>query len=162
MAAESPIAITRLTWLRLIGELRRRGGGRRESGAFLVGRKGDAGRRVTRFICYDDLDPRALESGIVTLHGSGMSALWDLCRKDALTVLADVHTHPDADTRQSDIDQQYAMVPVVGHVAMIVPHFGYTPRWSMSGVGIHVFGGGGLWTPYRGGAAGAPAKLVAW
>ena len=162
MAAEPPIAMTHFFWLRLTGELRRRGRGRRERGAFLVGRMGDSSRRIVRFICYDDLDPRALERGIVTLHGAGMSALWDLCRKESLTVLADVHTHPGADTRQSDIDRQYAMVPLVGHVAMIVPHFGHTSRWSMNGVGVHVFEGGGKWASYRGGHAGSPVKLVAW
>lgn len=162
MAAEPPIVITCLTWLRLVGELRRRGRGRRESGAFLAGRQGDAGRRVSHCFYYDDLDPHAMERGIVTLHGAGMSALWDRCRMQSLTVLADVHTHPDADTRQSAIDRKYVMVPVAGHVAMIIPHFGNTSRWSMEGVGVHVYEGNGKWTSYRGGRADAPVKLVAW
>lgn len=151
-----------MTWMRLVGELRRRGRGRRESGAFLVGRQGDCHRRVVRFVCYDDLDRAALEHGIVTLHAAGMSALWDLCRRESLTVLADVHTHPDSDTRQSHTDRQYPMVPVAGHLAMIVPNFGRISCWSLGGVGVHVFEGAGRWTSYRSRSADSPVKLVAW
>jgi proteasome lid subunit RPN8/RPN11 len=154
--------IPHLAWMRLVSELRRRGRGRRESGAFLASRQGDASRRVVRFVCYDDLDRAALEHGIVTLHAAGMSALWELCRKESLTVLADVHTHPATDTRQSDTDRQYPMVPVAGHVAMIVPNFGRTSRWSLAGVGVHVFEGAGRWTSYCGSSANAPVKLTAW
>jgi proteasome lid subunit RPN8/RPN11 len=162
LAAKHPIKIARWTWGRLVRELSRRGRGQRESGAFLVGRRGDTTRKIDHFICYDDLDPGALQHGIVTLHAAGMSALWDRCRAQSLEVLADVHTHPDRDTRQSGTDRQYPMVPVAGHVAMILPHFGDTSVWSMSGVGIHVFEGGGRWTSYRGGVADAPIKLTAW
>ena len=45
-------------WLRLFRQLRRRGRGQRESGAFLLSKQG--ARRITKFICYDDLDPTAL------------------------------------------------------------------------------------------------------
>jgi proteasome lid subunit RPN8/RPN11 len=162
LAADRCITISHLIWMSLVGELRHRGRGRRESGAFLVGRKGDVERRVVRFICYDDLDHQALEHGIVTLHAAGMSALWDLCRKESLTVLADVHTHPSADTRQSDTDRHYPMVPVAGHVAMIVPNFGQASRWSLAGVGVHVFEGAGQWISYRGAGTNLPVRLTAW
>lgn len=162
MAADRRITITHLTWMRLVSELRRRGHGQRESGAFLAGRKDDTERRVVRFICYDDLDHHALEYGVVALHAAGMSALWDLCRKESLIVLADVHTHPSADTRQSDTDQHYPMVPIAGHVAMIVPNFGRTSPWSLAGVGVHVFEGAGRWTGYYGSSANVPVRLAAW
>jgi len=50
-------------WWPLIRELKRRGGGRRESGAFLLGSSGT--QQVTHFICYDDLDPTTLDTGII-------------------------------------------------------------------------------------------------
>ena len=162
MAVKHPIKITRGTWRSLVSELERRGQGRRESGAFLLGTRGDSARKIVRFVCYDDLDPQSLQRGIVTLHASGMSALWDLCREQSLQVLADVHTHPTSDTRQSGTDRHYPMIPVAGHVAMILPDFGDTSRWSMKGIGIHVFEGGGRWTSYRCGAADAPVKLITW
>ena len=46
-------------WRRLYSELRRRSKGRRESGAFLLGQSS----KVSAFICYDDLDPSALDTG---------------------------------------------------------------------------------------------------
>ena len=44
-------------WSRLLGDLRRRGAGRRESGAFLLGRSDGPRGRITTYLCYDDLDP---------------------------------------------------------------------------------------------------------
>ena len=162
MAAENPIKIPRGAWIRLVGELTRRGRGRHESGAFLVGKRGDTSRKVARVIYYDDLDPDALRSGIVTLHARGMSTLWETCSTASLQVLADVHTHPGTDTRQSSVDRQYPMVPVAGHIGMILPHFGDTSIWSLKGVGVHVYEGSGRWTAHRGGAANVPVKLTTW
>jgi hypothetical protein len=56
-------------WWSLIRELKHRSGGRRESGAFLLGRSGT--RQVTHFICYDDLDQTAFDTGIIVFHGEG-------------------------------------------------------------------------------------------
>ena len=162
MVAEQRITVPRLTWMSLVGELHKRGRGRRESGAFLAARRGDLSRRIERFICYDDLDPHALDDGFVTLHGEGMSKLWELCKRDSLTVLADVHTHPGRDTRQSAIDRQYPMVPMAGHLALILPNFGHTSRWSLEGVGVHVFEGDGRWRSYRAGQQETPVRLTVW
>src|SRR5712691_2181265 len=85
------IGVPLLLWARLVLELQRRGGGRRESGAFLLGRQNDASSRVVAFVCYDDLDVRALESGAVTLHADGYAALWQRCRERNLRVLGDIH-----------------------------------------------------------------------
>lgn len=159
-AVERQVVIPRLVWMRLVRDLRRRGQGRREAGAFLLARSGDQTLRIQRHVCYDDLDPDALKHGVVTLHAAGMAALWDLCRREKMTALADAHTHPTADVRQSLVDAQYPMVPVSGHLAMILPHFGRTSMWSLAGVGMHVFEGAGRWTSYRSGGADSPATLT--
>jgi hypothetical protein len=58
-------------WRRLLAGLRVRGRGIRESGAFLLGGRDAAGRRrIVDFLLYDDLDPHALDTGIVRLDGA--------------------------------------------------------------------------------------------
>lgn len=162
MAPEEPITITRLTWFVLIGDLRRRGRGRRESGAFLLGPGDGKDRRVVEYVCYDDLDPGALDQGFVVFHGEGFSKLWALCAKRKLQVLCDIHTHPGSDVNQSYIDQENAMVPVIGHVAMIAPRFGNTSRWSLDGVGIHRLEEKGRWKQFRARDRNAPVRLRSW
>ena len=86
------LEISRWRWWRLVRELRRRGAGSRESGAFLLGVRCGQSVIVRDFICYDDLDPKALEFGHVTFHGSGFPLLWTICRQRELQAVADVHT----------------------------------------------------------------------
>lgn len=162
MAAEKQITIGMLTWFRLVGELRARGDGRRESGAFLLGKAGDPARHITDFVCYDDLDTIALDEGYVLFHGPGYSALWSMCSQRNLEVLADIHTHPGPDVTQSSIDQKHPMLPVVNHVALIAPSFGRTSRWSLDEVGIHVFEGHGHWKRYDPRSSAAPIRVSLW
>ena len=58
-------------WRRLIKDLRRRGHGHRESGAFLLGTRGPKQDVVRAYVCYDDLDPQALDTGIVIFGSAG-------------------------------------------------------------------------------------------
>ena len=162
MAAEFNIKISRLTWIRLVAELYKRGKGRRESGAFLLGKAGDREMRVEMFICYDDLDPNALSSGVVVFHGSGFSKLWEICEKKGLQVIADVHTHPTANVSQSSIDKKFPMLPVQGHVALILPKYGNTSIWSLAGVGMYLFQGQGRWKSFFHDHPGAPISLHMW
>jgi hypothetical protein len=47
----------------------------RESGAFLLGHRKDGRARIVDFILYDDLDPHALDTGIVRFDGRHFGAL---------------------------------------------------------------------------------------
>ncbi len=137
----------RSSWAGLVGELGRRAGGERESGAFLLA-PSTAEWRVTRIVYFDDLDPDALDGG-VALHAPAFSALWDLCRREALAVIGDVHTHPASWVDQSSIDRGSSMVGRRGHVALIVPDLAartVRPRE----VGVHRHDGGGAWTSWTG------------
>jgi hypothetical protein len=138
-----------LLWRALFLRLRRQSAGTRESGAFLLGRQNTASGRVTRFICYDSLDPHAYQSGAIAFHAPGYAALWQYCRQHKLEVLADVHTHPGANVCQSPIDQNNPMVPVVGHAAMILPHFARTWWWSLQSVGVYEYLGHFNWRTHR-------------
>jgi proteasome lid subunit RPN8/RPN11 len=140
-AIEVPI----LLWRRLVLDLRRQGGGRRESGAFLLGRPKRGVGCVTRFVCYDQLDPDAYQSGAITFHDVGYAALWRRCRETGLEVLADVHTHPGEHVGQSGTDRENPMVPNIGHTAMIVPNFARTRWWSLTAVGVYEYLGSFRW-----------------
>jgi proteasome lid subunit RPN8/RPN11 len=154
------IAVPVLLWLRLLRQLRRRGASRRESGAFLLGRRAGTRARVTRFVCYDDLDPDAYQSGAITFHADGYAAFWGHCRNTHLEVIADVHTHPGTHVGQSSTDQHNPMVPTVGHTAMIVPNFANTPWWSLTAVGVYEYLGDFQWRTHNTAAASRRVRLM--
>lgn len=130
----------RRRWRHLLAELRRRGEGRRESGAFLLAdRDGD---RVVRVAYYDDLDAHCLTGGI-SFASSGFTELWRICGAENVRVVADVHTHPSTWVAQSNIDATNPMMARVGHVAMIVPSYGHARR--VEECGVHIYLGSRRW-----------------
>src|SRR3954469_2949152 len=135
-------------WLNMIGQLKKRGGGERESGAFILGVPESS--RAVRFLCYDDLDEFALETGIITFHASGFVRLWNICQSENLRVLADVHTHPTNWTDQSESDRTHPMVAQRGHFALIVPLFAQRTKRSLNGVGIFEYLGDHNWKKWSG------------
>lgn len=124
-------------------ELRRRGQGRRESGAFLLGIRNGKLRSIYCFVFYDDLDPLCLDSGIVVFDGAGYGKLWQLCRESGLTVVADIHTHLGL-PYQSLADRNHPMVAVVGHIALIVPNLAARPVQTQE-LGIYEYKGAHNW-----------------
>lgn len=130
-----------LLWRRLYSELRKRSKGRRESGAFLVG----TGSRIRNFVCYDDVDPSALETGIVKINGAALVGLWEYCALHQIKVLADVHTHPGEWTEQSYSDQSNPIISQPGHVAIILPSFASRKWPSLTGAGIYEYRGDHRW-----------------
>jgi proteasome lid subunit RPN8/RPN11 len=137
------INIPTLLWRRLVKELRKRGAGTRESGAFLLGTPGTG--RVSRFICYDDLDDKALETGIITVHAAGFVRLWDICKRENLKVLADVHTHPSSWTGQSEPDRTHPMVAQPGHIALILPNYAKRTTRPLAGASVYEYLGDHEW-----------------
>jgi proteasome lid subunit RPN8/RPN11 len=131
-------------WRRLLKGLRERGRGTRESGAFLLGTRDAADRRhIVDFLLYDDLDPHALDTGIVRLDGRHFGKLWDLCKARGVTVVADVHTHPGGPS-QSSSDRAHPIIARAGHLALIVPNFAAAPV-RRSALGIYRYGNGSVW-----------------
>jgi hypothetical protein len=131
-------------WRRLLKGLRVRGRGIRESGAFLLGSRDATGRRrIVDYLLYDDLDPHALDTGIVRLDGRHFGKLWDLCKARGLTVVADVHTHPGG-AQHSGSDRAHPIIARSGHLALIVPNFAAAPIHRET-LGIYRYGGGGQW-----------------
>lgn len=138
-----PLRMSWPRWWRLVRQLRRRGFGRRESGAFLLGRRNAAGGLITEFVFYDDIDPGALAKGYVHLAGTALNKVWDRCTETGLEVLADVHTHPGS-SEQSQSDQEYPMIAIRGHTALIIPNFARSAL-NLTGVGVYRHRGAGRW-----------------
>lgn len=144
MSEKRIVRVPILLWAALVSDLKLRGVGRRESGAFVLGRRKGVSCKALTYFCYDELDPNSLTGG-VDFHASGYAALWERCRKRNLEVLFDVHTHPGSNVQQSSIDQSHPMIPETDHLALILPRYGQTSRWSLSEVGIYEYRGNFQW-----------------
>jgi hypothetical protein len=134
-------------WWGLMSDLRVRGMGYRESGAFLLTSRESAERAVRAWLPYDELAPESLEYGHVRLETSAFGRLWDWCAERSLKVIADVHTHPEG-PGQSPSDRAYPMIARAGHVALIVPWFALRdPR--PRDVSFNLYRGSGEWSSYH-------------
>ena len=71
----APMRCPRRLWGRLLRDLRSRGLGVRESGAFLLGTHVGCIRRVRDYMLYDDVDPDSLV-GMIDLDGSRMDLVF--------------------------------------------------------------------------------------
>ena len=142
------LRVSRRLWHNVLAELARRGQGARESGAFLLAATGTDGRTVSRAVYFDDLDAACLTGGIC-LSGAAFPRLWELCDRERLRVVGDVHTHPAASVQQSTTDQENPMVAYRGHIAVIVPH--YAQRGGApSRAGVHEYRGDDGWRAHLG------------
>lgn len=135
-------------WLEGTNELKRRTLGKtRESGAFLLGEVPIKGPNIIRaFVFYDDLDPHALDSGIVHFHGNKLPKLWEVCRTSGYRVVADVHVHP-GHYGQSPSDQADPVMPRCGHCAFIIPDFA-TGSVLPGDIGQYEYLGNGKWSDH--------------
>ncbi|MBZ9810895.1 MULTISPECIES: Mov34/MPN/PAD-1 family protein [unclassified Mesorhizobium] len=140
--------ISRDRWLALMAELRRRGGGKTESGAFLLGKRQGDRRVLERCVFYDDLDANAYRSGVCILYADAFERLWGICRSSGLQVLADIHTHGGAAT-QSEADRRNPMIARPGHLGLIVERFASNPVWRHR-MGLYRYEGSHDWTNLSG------------
>jgi hypothetical protein len=143
MTTSHPLSIPNKLWAQMITDLKQRGEGRRESGAFLLGPID--GMIVTEYICYDDLDPNSLDTGIIEFEDIGFSKLWPYCIKKQVRVFADAHTHPTANTRQSGLDKDNPMIVEIGHLALIIPNYAQNKNQLLQGVGVYRYLGSKEW-----------------
>ena len=145
-------------WTSLMLDLRLRGGGRRESGAFLLGRAGPAAKTVHDWLPYDELDPGSLNYDYVRLSTETFSRLWSVCAKRDMEVIGDVHTHP-LGPAQSPSDRANPMVSIAGHIALIVPRFAMDDV-TPTDVSVNVYPGSRKWSSHFGPRAAALIKLL--
>lgn len=139
-------------WLRILRSLRIRGEGVRESGAFLLSDPDQT--NVSDYLLYDDIDPNALDKGLVDFDPTLLGEVWEYCNQRDLKVIADIHTHPPmGGVQQSISDKMHPAIPQKGHIAMIVPN--YSKDWflSLDDVGIYKYLGNKKWETITNGNA---------
>ena len=78
-APKHRLSCPRNVWRRGLAEVARRGEGRHESGAFLLGYRDSIRGRVVRFAYYDDFDPTCLTRAL----WSSMEQVSDHCGSSA-------------------------------------------------------------------------------
>ena len=145
-------------WAKLIADLRRRGGGTRESGAFLLGTVHGAIRRIEAWVPYDELDSKALAYGYVRLDTSAFARLWSQCSELGMVVVADVHTHPGG-PHQSTSDRANPMVAQAGHFALIVPNFA-RGRVAPHNLSVNIYKGAKRWESFFNRDAQALVRMI--
>lgn len=139
------LVCSRALWRSGVAELARRTkAGSQESGAFLLGRETAPGQnRILDFVYYDDIDPKALASGVVVIRQTALPRVWEICRARGYGVVADIHVHP-AGYWQSASDKANPVMPRAGHIAMILPNFAHGAP-EPGRIGIYEFLGGETW-----------------
>ena len=148
MEQTAKISFDKKFWDEMYKQLRLRGQGVRESGAFLLGP--EENNSITQALYYDDLEPESLDTGAIHITYKSFIALADYCLLNKLTVKADTHTHPGIVTQQSDIDMENPMIKIAGHMALIIPSFALPKKCNLNMLGIHEFIGGGYnWRSYH-------------
>lgn len=145
-------------WAALIEHLRQQGNGVRESGAFLLGRRTEAGRLMMRFLPYEQLQADALHGDYVALNAASFAKLWELCRAEDLAVVGDVHTHRFG-AAQSRSDRENPMVALAGHIAFIVPRFA-RGQVRLRDICMYVYEGEHQWAAYWGSDVAARVRLT--
>lgn len=146
------LVCARRLWDKGVEELRRRCDGRRESGAFLLGRCNARLKRIEEFLYYDDVDPQCFSNGIVEFDGRKFGRVWEYCRAKSLTVVADIHVHPGG-CAQSASDQSNPMIAEAGHYALILPRYATGHRYPGK-IGVYEYLGGRRWSNQSARAAG--------
>jgi proteasome lid subunit RPN8/RPN11 len=144
LAPQHELSCSWRVWNSLVNALRSRGRQcSRESGAFLLGHRQGQHTRIVDFVLYDDLDPHALDTGIVHFDGRYFGMLWDICKRRNMSVVADVHVHPGA-ASQSESDRYHPMISRPEHIALILPNFARPPL-RVDDVGIFRYLGAKTW-----------------
>ncbi len=146
VAPEHRVSCSKSVWKALQRDLVARGGGFRESGAFLLGKRLGARREILSYVLYDDVDPNSLDSGIIRFNGDCYGRLWGLCRERKSTVVADVHTHPMGPA-QSVADRVHPMIQEPGHISIILPEYGMGKRWPPL-MGLYSYEGTADWADW--------------
>lgn len=160
VAPKHKLSCSKRLWYQGLEQLRIRGNGQRESGAFLLGVEQKGCRQVRQFVYYNDLDPKCLATGIVVFDGAGYGPLWNLCDEKGLKVVADVHTHPGL-PYQSATDKRHPMIATVGHLALIVPNYA-KKRINARDLGIYEYMGKHQWLNHSGSDASSYFYIGTW
>ncbi len=153
----NPLEFQPGVWGLIMSDLRKRGNGFRESGAFLLGGMEGGTKVVHTWLPYDELDPESLNYAYIKLGTSAFTKLWTECAVRRFQVVGDIHTHPNRPL-QSKSDRANPMVSVVKHFALIVPRFAQGPVTPYD-ISLNIYLGAKRWSNHLGSEAASLIKL---
>ncbi|HEY6329643.1 MAG TPA: hypothetical protein VI756_09900 [Blastocatellia bacterium] len=120
-------------------EIRKRSGGRRESGAVWGGLPGPLQDEQTasRLYMFHDLCDDAARRGYVELSEQAKFLLYRALASEGLRVVAAIHTHPTRWVGLSATDRRNQITSRVGSWSIVVPRYGRRP-WKLTDMGVHL------------------------
>ena len=133
--------ISYYNWFKTIQGLKKRGEGRRESGAFFLHRFGE--NKVCKIVFYDQFDKNVSNTGRIEFKGG--NEFHKYLMDNDLSVFADIHSHPTDNTNQSESDKYNPMIRIKGHVAIIAPNFASNRFLLPKDCSIYQYQGERLW-----------------
>jgi proteasome lid subunit RPN8/RPN11 len=80
--------------------------------------------------------------GFVHIAEAAVGTAARAARAHGLALLAQVHSHPDDDTRHSDGDDRLVLMPYEGMFSLVVGRYGDGALHPAHGAGLHQFQGG--------------------
>lgn len=146
---EKPLFISSELWERTWLGLRARGYGQREAACVWAGESSDLEERVSEVIFLDDLP--GVES-FALQHRTTRKAtavLFEQLREKRLSIVADVHTHPEEWVDLSWVDKAHPIEYRPGLTALVLPGYA-TGAPSLKETGVHVYLGDGEWRHLKG------------
>jgi len=142
--AEIPILIEPTLWWLAWDGLRNRGQGWHETACVWAGHRSGQEERVVEIIFLDDLP--GVES-FELQHRTSRTAteiLFEMLRQKQLSIIADVHTHPEDWVDLSRVDQAHPIEYRPGLTALVLPYYA-SREPSINATGVHIYCGKGRW-----------------
>lgn len=88
------------------------------------------------------LPPAEHTWGSVRIGHAAVAIAARAARRQGLVVAAQVHSHPGADTRHSDGDDEMILLPYEGMFSLVVGRYGHGPVLAAEGAGLHQYQSG--------------------
>ncbi len=130
-------------WEKTVHGLRKRSGGRRESGCLWVGKREQTWLIQDAFF-LDDFPGTKRHSQFHRTPRSAISMMFEMLREKEYQIIADIHTHPSFWVGLSEVDKRNPIEYRVGLIAMIFPYFARRDC-SFKNIGVHEYLGVHKW-----------------
>ncbi len=156
---EKPLFVPLELWQRTWLGLRARGDGQREAACVWAGESSDREERVSEVIFLDDLP--GVES-FALQHRTTRTAtavLFEQLREKRLSIVADLHTHPEEWVDLSWVDKAHPIEYRPGLTALVLPGYA-TGAPSLDETGVHIYLGDGQWRRLRESQAKSKVRII--
>jgi len=144
MIKNNKITLSRALWKETIYGLRVRGEEKNESACIWAGQRSPVQNEVQEVIFLDDIAGvmgRELFHRVPTF---AIDKLFSTLREKGLSIIADIHTHPENWVGLSWIDMEHPLEYRVGFLMIVLPYYAST-EIQLKDIGVHEYQGNGKW-----------------